>query len=123
MDSSLFVSVHNFIISIFSPHYNQLLESLQSRFSALVQALDFQSRCREPETMQALLSLLESMCGLASCTRIAFVQEFFRYLLPILQMGIKLLPLYKEQREVLPIILELYVLVAENYIIFLTKVS
>ena len=102
--------------------HKQLLESLQARFSALVLSQDFRSVCHKSEVKSVLLSILESMCGLASSTRIAFVQEFFTYLLPILQTCIKLLPLYEEIDDVITVVLELFTLVAENYIVFLNKV-
>lgn len=63
------------------------------------------------------------MCGLAGCVRIAYVQEFFSFLLPILQTCVSLLELYSGAADVVAVILELFVLVAENYTVFLDQVS
>ena len=62
------------------------------------------------------------MCGLAACVRVAYIQEFFNYLLPILETCVSLLELYTGTADVVAVILELFVLVAENYTVFLDAV-
>lgn len=62
------------------------------------------------------------MCGLASCVRVAYVQEFFDFLLPLLQTCVSLLELYSAVADVVAVILDLFVLVAENYTVFLDQV-
>ncbi len=100
----------------------QLLQPFQTRFTSLVQAPDFPTRCHELDMKWALLAVLEPMCGLAGSIRVAYAQEFFHFLLPILQVSVSLLELYSGQPDVVTVILELFVLVAENYIIFLNQV-
>lgn len=113
----------SFTPALFPRLFQQLLQSLQMRFSALIQAPDFPTQFQKFDTKWALLSLLEPMCGLAACTRVAYSQEFFQYLLPVLQASVNLLALYAGMADVVTVILELYVLVAENYIVFLDQVT
>lgn len=101
----------------------QLLQSFQTRFTSLVQAPDFHACCHLPDTKQRLLSVLEPLCGLAGCVRLAYIQEFFRFLLPLLQTCVSLLELCASMLDVVSVILELFVLVAENYTVFLDQVS
>ena len=49
-------------------------------------------------------------------------QEFFAFLLPLLQASVRLLEVYSDNTEVIRVILELFALMAENYIIFLSEV-
>ena len=50
-----------------------------------------------------------------------FFQEFFHFLLPLLRVSVGLLGLYSGVAEVTRVILELFCLVAENYIVLLDK--
>lgn len=63
------------------------------------------------------------MCGLASCIRLAYIQEFFRFLFPVLHTCVSLLQLFGGMADVVGVILELFVLVAENYTVFLDQVG
>ena len=63
------------------------------------------------------------MCGLAACVRIAYIQEFFNFLLPLLETCVSLLELYTGTADVVAVILELFILVAENYTVFLDQVN
>ena len=49
-------------------------------------------------------------------------QEVFDYLLPLLQASVQLLEVYSGTPEVIGVILELFALSAENYIVFLSQV-
>ena len=89
---------------------------------SLVQASEFPSQCHLLDTKWALLAVLEPMCGLAAYVRIAYIQEFFSFLLPILETCVSLLNLYTGIADVVAVILELFILVAENYTVFLDHV-
>ena len=52
-----------------------------------------------------------------------FFQEFFNYLHPLLQLSVQLLEVYRDTPEVIGVILELFALTAENYIVFLKGVT
>ena len=62
------------------------------------------------------------MCGLAGCIKMVYVKEFFDFLYPILRTCVSLLELYCGMADVVAVILELFSLVAENYIVFLDQV-
>ena len=49
-------------------------------------------------------------------------QEFFEFLLPLLQASVPLLEVFRDNAEVVRLIIELFALTAENYIIFLNQV-
>ena len=49
------------------------------------------------------------------------LQEFFSFLLPLLRGSVQLLELYCDVSEVIRVILELFTLMAENYIVFLSE--
>ncbi len=87
-----------------------------------MQAPGFQSSCQQLDTKWSLLGVLEPMCGLAGCVRVAYVHEFFGFLLPILRVCVSLLELYTGVGDVVAVILELFVLVSENYTVFLDQV-
>ena len=50
------------------------------------------------------------------------MQEFFNFLLPLLQVAVTLLEVFRDSPEVTGVILELFALSAENYIVFLSQV-
>jgi hypothetical protein len=102
-------------------YLSELLQPLQQRFSSLVQNPDFGTTCHDTPSVQELLSLLEALCGLAHNARPALIQEFFAFLLPLLQASVRLLEVYSDNTEVIRVILELFALMAENYIIFLSE--
>ena len=52
----------------------------------------------------------------------AFFQEFFSFLLPLLQGSVQLLEVYSDTAEVVGVVLELFALTADNYIVFLKEV-
>jgi hypothetical protein len=52
-----------------------------------------------------------------------FIQEFFRFLLPMLHTCVSLLELCGDMADIVGVILELFMLVAENYTIFLDQVG
>lgn len=89
----------------------------------MVQAPDFRTHCHRHDVKLQLLGVLEPMCGLASSIRLAYIQEFFRFLLPMMQTCVSLLELCSSMADVVGVILELFVLVAENYTVFLDQVS
>ena len=50
------------------------------------------------------------------------VEEFFTFMLPILEAAVHLLEIYADTTEVVGVILDLFSLVTENYIVFLNQV-
>ena len=102
--------------------YPQLLQPLHHRFTSLVQHPDLQSHSQDGSTQQALLAILESLCGLAQSARPDSVPEFFGFMFPFLQVAVSLLEVFSDVVEVTEVILELFALVSENYTVFLNEV-
>ena len=100
----------------------QLLQPFRHRFTTLTHRPDFRAKSQDGEVQQELLAILEALCGLAQSTWLDSVQEYFIFLLPLLQACAPLLEVYADVPEVVGVIFELFALVAENYIHFLDRV-
>ncbi len=101
----------------------QLLQPFHQRFLSLVHLPEFQSRSPDGTVLHTLLSILEALCGLALGSRPDSIQILFSFLLPLLQTSVSILELYADSPETVRVILELFSLVAENYIVFLNEVG
>ena len=69
--------------------------------------------------MSVVLYRIGIVCD-AVCT--SPFQEFFDFLLPLLQASVQLLEVYSDTAEVVEVILEMFALTAENFIVFLSQV-
>ena len=76
---------------IFTWSYLQVLKSLQDRFHHIVSQENFPRVAQLVGVKTALITLLESLCGVAEGTRIDNLQRLFTFFLPILQECVKLL--------------------------------
>ena len=74
----------------------QVLQSLHDRFKNVVCMEGFKKRCHDEEIRNEILSLLESLCGVAEATRVDNVALLFNFLHPILTESIRLLGKFKK---------------------------
>lgn len=72
---------------------------------------------------QSLLAIFEALCGLCPSVRSDNVQDLFLFLSQFLEMSVSLAEVYCDVTVIMVLILELFALVAENFISYLNKVS
>lgn len=101
----------------------QLLQPFRHRFTSLTHRPDFQAKSQDGEVQEELLAILEALCGLAKSTWLDSAQEYFTFLLPLLQACVPLLEVCADIPVVASVILELFALVEENYAILLDRVT
>jgi hypothetical protein len=80
----------------------------------LVQRDDFRSVSQDAPVQLTLLGILDAMCGLVEARK----SEHFQFLLPFLQVCVSLMNVYSGVAEVITVILKLFSLVAEYFVVW-----
>ena len=80
----------------------------------LVQCDDFRSVSQDAPVQQSLLGILDALCGLVEARK----PEHFQFLLPFLQVCVSLMDVYSGVTEVISVILTLFSLVAEYFVVW-----
>ena len=92
----------------------QLLQPFHDRFMLLVQRDDFRSVCQDAPIQLTILGILDALCGLVEARK----SEHFQFLLPFLQVCVSLMDVYSGVAEVITVILKLFSLVAEYFVVW-----
>lgn len=71
--------------------FGQVLQSLHGRFQSVVQQPDIKKHIHEESVKTEVISLLESLCGVAEATMVNTVKLIFQFLHPLLQDCVTLL--------------------------------
>ena len=70
-----------------------------------------------------LLSIIECLCGVGLVSKASLVQDFFIvFFQPVLVTLVEVFDAFSNCQEVMVVILELFSIIAENYITFLNEV-
>ena len=69
-----------------------------------------------------LLSIVECLCGVGLVSKASLVHNFIVFLQPVLVTLVEVFDAFSNCQEVMVIILELFSIIAENYITFLNEV-
>lgn len=80
----------------------------------LVQHDDFRSVSQEAPIQLTILGVLDALCGLVEARK----SEHFQFLLPFLQVCVSLMGVYSGVAEVIAVILKLFSLVAEYFVVW-----
>ena len=80
----------------------------------LVQRDDFRSVSQDTPIQLTLLGILDALCGLVEARK----SEHFQFLLPFLQVCVSLMEVYSGVSEVITVILKLFSLVAEYFVVW-----
>ena len=80
----------------------------------LVQRDDFRSVCQDAPIQLTILGILDALCGLVEARK----SEHFQFLLPFLQVCVSLMDVYSGVAEVITVILKLFSLVAEYFVVW-----
>ena len=80
----------------------------------LVQRDDFRSVSQDAPIRQTLLGILDALCGLVEARK----SEHFPFILPFLQVCVSLMDVYSGVSEVITVILKLFSLVAEYFVVW-----
>ncbi|KAL4233256.1 Exportin-4 [Mactra antiquata] len=102
-------------------YWRLVLQSLQEKFYSVITRPDFTKMCHCSEIKETIIKLLESLCGVAKGSRVTNIDNIFDYLLPLLQECVKLLDLYHNYEDVVPLILELLSEVVQKQVCFLNR--
>ena len=102
--------------------YLQLLEPLQQRLKYLLQRYPIKTFSKEPGVKTELLSIVECLCGVGLVSKASLVHNFIVFLQPVLVTLVEVFDAFSNCQEVMVIILELFSIIAENYITFLNEV-
>uniref|UniRef100_A0A0L8FKH8 Exportin-4 n=1 Tax=Octopus bimaculoides TaxID=37653 RepID=A0A0L8FKH8_OCTBM len=99
----------------------KVLQSLHDRFYQTVCQADFSKVCHTAGVKANILNLLESMCGVALASRVDIVQQLFNFLHPLLVETVKILDLYHNYEDVVPLVLELFSEVVQRQLCYLPE--
>ncbi|GAB1608778.1 exportin-4-like [Argonauta hians] len=102
-------------------YWKYVLQSLHERFYQTVCRADLGAVCHTAEVKSSVLNLLESMCGVALASRVDIVQQLFNFLYPLLLETVKILDLYHNYEDVVPLVLELFSEVVQRQLCYLTE--
>lgn len=69
-----------------------------------------------------LLSIVECLCGVGLVSKASLVHNFIVFLQPVLVTLVEVFDAFSNCQEVMIVILELFAIIAENYITFLNEV-
>lgn len=69
-----------------------------------------------------LLSIVECLCGVGLVSKASLVHNFIVFLQPVLVTLVEVFDAFSNCQEVMVVILELFSIIAENYITFLNEV-
>ncbi|XP_061176526.1 exportin-4-like [Saccostrea echinata] len=89
-------------------YWNCVLKSLHDRFHHLLSQENFARVAQVVGVKTALITMLESLCGVAEGTRIDNLQRLFTFFLPILQECVRILDTYHNCEDVVPLVIELF---------------
>ncbi|KAK3098488.1 hypothetical protein FSP39_019964 [Pinctada imbricata] len=103
-------------------YYQCVLQSLHDKFYSTVCKEDFTTKSQNAEVKEVIISLLESLCGVADGTRIDNLNRIYNFLMPLLQECVKLLNVYHMCEDVVPLCLELYSEVIQKQLCYLGEV-
>ena len=103
--------------------YVQLLEPLQQRLKFLLQRYPLKTLSQEPGVKTELLSIIECLCGVGLVSKASLVHNFIVFFQPVLVTLVEVFDAFSNCQEVMVIILELFSIIAENYITFLNEVT
>ncbi|CAI9742263.1 exportin-4-like isoform X1 [Octopus vulgaris] len=102
-------------------YWKYVLQSLHDRFYQTVCQADFSKVCHTAGVKASILNLLESMCGVALASRVDIVQQLFNFLHPLLVETVKILDLYHNYEDVVPLVLELFSEVVQRQLCYLPE--
>ncbi|KAJ8315064.1 hypothetical protein KUTeg_007214 [Tegillarca granosa] len=100
-------------------YYNYVLKSLHDRFMQTVCQADFSKKISNTDVKSGVLDLLDSLCGVAMGTRVDNLDRLFNFLHPLLSDSVKLLDLYHNYEDVVPLVLELFSEVMQKQLCYL----
>ena len=103
--------------------YLQLLEPLQERLKFLLQRYPLKTISKEPGVKTELLSIIECLCGVGLVSKASLVHNFIVFFQPVLVTLVEVFDAFSNSQEVMVVILELFSIIAENYITFLNEVA
>lgn len=104
-------------------YWNCVLKSLHDRFRHIVSQENFPRVAQLVGIKTALITILESLCGVAEGTRIDNLQRLFSFFLPILQDCVRLLDVYHNCEDVVPLIIELVNEVVQKQLCYLGEAN
>ncbi|CAE1267217.1 Exportin-4 [Acanthosepion pharaonis] len=102
-------------------YWKYVLQSLHDRFYQTVSHADFGKVCHTAGVKSDILNLLESMCGVALASRVDIVHHLFNFLHPLLVECVKILDLYHNYEDVVPLVLELFSEVIQRQLCYLNE--
>ena len=100
----------------------QLLEPLQQRLKFILERYPLKTLSKDPAVKNELLSIVECLCGVGLVSKASLVHTFIIFLQPVLVTLVEVFDAFSNCQEVMVVILELFAIVAENYITFLNEV-
>ena len=103
-------------------YFLQLLEPLQQRLKFLLQRFSLKTISKEPGVKIELLSIIECFCGIGLVSKASLVHNFILFFQPILVSLVEVFDAFSNCQDVKVVILELFSIIAENYITFLNEV-
>ena len=103
--------------------FPQILHTLQSYFSGICHQSNFAKSSQKEGVKSQLQSLLEAFRGAALATNLRNVHALFHYLNPVLRDCVHLLNVYQNCPEMVVVVLEFCVDLADSQVAFLSKVG
>ncbi|KAL5009683.1 hypothetical protein ScPMuIL_011988 [Solemya velum] len=104
-------------------YWKGVLEPVHSKFYSTVCQENFTKICHSVQVKGDIINLLESLCGIAQATRVDNLERIYDFLLPQLAECVKLLDLFHNYEDVVPLALDLISEVVKKQLCFLGEMK